>query len=124
MLKSINLGVAFVLELCLLVAFAYLGFQLGATPLVKVVLAIGAAVLVALIWGRYMAPKSETRLTGAAYLALKFVLFGLAALGLAIFGQGTLAIIFAVVSLINQVLLLVWQQETLQEVSPKKKHPA
>jgi hypothetical protein len=124
MLKSINLGVAFVLELCLLVAFAYLGFQLGATPLVKVVLAIGAAVLVALIWGRYMAPKSETRLTGAAYLALKFVLFGLAALGLALFGQGTLAIIFAVVSLVNQVLLLVWQQETLQEVSPKKKHPA
>jgi hypothetical protein len=124
MLKSINLGVAFLLELCLLIAFAYVGFQIGATPLVRVVLAIGAAVLVTLIWGRYMAPKSDARLTGAAYLALKFVLFGLAALGLAVFGQSALAIIFAIVAVINQVLLLVWQQETLQEVGSKKKHPA
>jgi hypothetical protein len=123
-LKAVNLGVAFVLELCLLAAFAYVGFQIGETPLVKVVLGIGAAVLAALIWGRYMAPKSETRLTGTAYLALKFVLFGLAALGLANFGQGMLAIIFTVVLLINQVLLLVWRQETTPDGSPKKKRPA
>jgi hypothetical protein len=70
-------------------------------------LGIGAPLLAALIWACFMAPKSTRRLTGTSYLALKFILFGLAAIGLAIAGQPTLAILFAVVAVINQVLLLV-----------------
>ncbi len=119
-MKSINLGVAFLLELCMLAALAYWGFQTGQTLLVRLVLGIGAPVLAALIWGRYMAPLSATRLTGAAYLVLKFVLFGLAALGLATTGQITLAIIFAVISVINQVLLFAWQQETMSDAKNNK----
>jgi hypothetical protein len=111
-LKSVNLGVAFLLELGMLAAFAYWGFQTGSNLPVKLVLGIGVSMLVVLIWGRFMAPRSETRLTGAPYLLLKLILFGAAAIALAVAGQTTLAVVFAVVAVINQILLLVWKQES------------
>lgn len=110
-LKAINLGVTFLLELCMLAAFAYWGFTTGTMLLTQLLLGIGVPVLVVLVWGRFMAPKSSTRLTGAAYLVLKFILFGAAALALAVVGQTTLAILFMVASVINQVLMLVWKQD-------------
>jgi hypothetical protein len=113
-LKAINLGVTFLLELCMLAALAYWGFQTSENLPVRIVLGIGAPVLAVVIWGRFLAPRSTIRLTGLAYLALKFILFGLAALALAAAGQPTLALIFVVVAVINQVLLLVWKQETAE----------
>jgi Protein of unknown function (DUF2568) len=114
-LKPINLGIAFLLELCMLAALAYWGFQTGSSLFLKIVLGIGAPVLAVVIWARFMAPKSQTRLTGSSYLVLKLILFGAAAMALAAAGQTTLAIIFAVVAVINQILLMVWQQETLAD---------
>ena len=108
-LKTINLGVAFLLELAMLAALAYWGLQTEASLLLRIVLGVGAPLIAALIWARFMAPKSKTRLTGTAYLALKFVLFGAAAVALAAAGQSTLAVVFVVVAVINQVLLMVWQ---------------
>ncbi len=116
-LKSVNLGVTFLLEVCMLAALAYWGFQASDNPLLKIVLGAGAPLLAALIWWRFMAPRSATRLTGSAYLLLKLILFGAAAIGLAAAGQTTLAILFAVISVINQVLLIVWKQEILPPTS-------
>lgn len=110
-LKSINLAVAFLLELCMLAALAYWGFQAEST-LLKIVLGIGAPALAIVIWGLFMAPRSPRRLTGWAYLILKSVLFGIAAIVLAAAGQAALAVVFVAVAVINQILLLVWQQET------------
>ena len=115
-LKAINLGITFLLELGMLAAFAYWGFTTGSTLPVQLLLGIGVPLLAILIWGRFMAPKSSTRLTGMAYLVLKSILFGAAALGLVAVGQTTLAVIFVVVSVINQILLLVWKQETFEQV--------
>jgi hypothetical protein len=109
MLKSLNLVLAFTLELAMLAALAYTGFQIDG-PL-RFVVGIGAPLLAILIWGRFLAPKSTTRLTGWAYLAAKFTLFGIAAIGLALVGQAALAIIFIVVSVVNQVLLVAWGDE-------------
>jgi hypothetical protein len=111
-LKTINLGVAFLLELAMLAAFAYWGLQTDASLPLRVVLGIGVPLLAALIWARFMAPKSARRLTGTRYLLLKFILFGLAAIALAVAGQSTLAVVFVVVAVINQLLLVVWKQET------------
>src|SRR5258707_14085376 len=111
-LQVINLGIAFLLELCMLGALAYWGFQVTDSVPLKVLLGIGVPVVVIVIWARFMAPNSTTRLTGTAYLLVKLVLFGAAAIALAFAGQVTLAIIFAVVAVINQVLLIVWKQET------------
>ena len=113
MLKSLNLALTFFLELAMLAALAYAGFQI-ASPL-RVVVGIGAPLLAILIWARFLAPKSPTRLTGTAYLIAKFTLFGIAAIGLAIVGQTMWAIVFVVVSVVNQLLLGVWRDEN----SPK-----
>ncbi len=115
-LQSLNLAVAFLLELCMLAALADWGAHAGRTTPVKNLLAVGTPLLAALIWGVFLAPSSSARLQGLAYLALKTVLFGLAAVGLALAGHITLAIVFAVVSVINQVLLLVWRQDTRKPV--------
>ena len=61
-----------------------------------------------------MAPRSETKLTGWSYIAVKSTLFGLAALALAAAGQVTWAMIFVAVVVVNQVLLITWKQDTLQ----------
>src|SRR5579859_2070207 len=111
--KAFNLAIAFLLELCALAALAFWGFQTGSTTLIKVLLAIGAPLVVAVIWGRFMAPTSRTRLRGRAYLAVKIVIFGIAAIALAVAGQGTLAIIFAVIAIINQLMLPKTDQDSL-----------
>jgi hypothetical protein len=109
LLKSINLALAFLLELAMLAAYAYWGFQTGTTTILKVVLGIGIPLFVAVVWGFFMAPKAPKHLQGAAYLALKVVLFGLAIVALIVVGNRALGIVLAAMFVINTVLLYVWQ---------------
>jgi hypothetical protein len=108
-LKTLNLSLAFFLELAMLAAFAYWGFHTGQSTIAKIGLGIGIPLLVVVIWGRFMAPNSSTRLRGAAYLALKFLLFGLAVAALITTSNDTLGIVFGGVVLINAILLYVWK---------------
>ncbi len=117
MLKAINLALAFVLELVMIAAYAYWGFRLTDSLLLNVALGIGAPLLVMVIWGLFLAPRSEKRLTGASYLVLKSVLMGGSMMALAVAGQPTAAIIFAVVAVINQGLLILWNQETFEQAA-------
>ncbi len=112
-LKLVNLGITFLLELCMLAALAFAGLQVNGSLYLKIGLAIGAPLLAAVIWGRFMAPTAARRLTGTSYLLLKLILFAVAAIALAFAGQPTLAVIFAIVSVINQVLLIAWHQDTV-----------
>jgi hypothetical protein len=114
-LKYINTGLAFLLELCMLAALGYWGFQMGGSLPLQLLLGIGAPLVAILVWARFMAPRSGTRLTGSRYLLLKLIIFAVAALALAAAGQMTLAIIFAIVAVINQVLSIIWKQETLPQ---------
>jgi hypothetical protein len=114
MLKAINLGVAFLLELAMLVMFGTWGFQASTETIFRVGLGIGTPLLAIIIWSIFLAPRSERRLKGISYLVLKSLLFGVAAIAFVAAGQGTLALIFVVVAIINQGLLLAWKQETLQ----------
>jgi Protein of unknown function (DUF2568) len=109
-LKSVNLALAFLLELAMLAAFAYWGFQSGSSTLLKIFMGIGIPLLVIVIWGIFMAPNSARHLQGGAYLALKAVLFGLAVMALMAAGRTTLGVVFAVVVVINTILVYVWGQ--------------
>src|SRR5689334_17214504 len=108
-LRTINLALAFLLELAMLAAYAYWGFQTGTTIILKVLLGIGIPLIVAVIWGLFMAPNSPRRLQGAAYLVVKVVLFGLAIAALIVVGNRTLGILFAAVFVINTILLYIWE---------------
>ena len=109
-LKSINLGVRFLLELCMLAAVGYWGFKTGSGWFLKIASGIGGPVLIAVIWGMFVAPKAAYPLHGFVLLAMEAVLFGLGVVALYATGKHSLAWGFAVVVVVNRVLMLVWKQ--------------
>jgi hypothetical protein len=109
-LKGINLGLAFLLELGVLVALGYWGFTVGPNTFVKVVLGLGAPALAVVVWAIFGAPKSPTQLQGAAYLALQAVFFGGGALALVVAGQRGLGVAFALIALVNCTAAAIWRQ--------------
>lgn len=109
-LKGANLALAFALELCLLAALGYWGFHVGQGALAKWALGLGAPLLLAVIWGAFMAPKAWRPLPGPLHLAAAVVLFGLGVGALYAAGQQRLAVLFALAFAVNQGLALVWRQ--------------
>lgn len=110
MLKGMNLGVAFLLELGAVVAYGYWGFVVGPNTLAKIALGLGAPALAIIVWAIFGAPKSTTQLQGAAYLALQAVFFGGGALALVVAGQRDLGIAFALIALVNSTAAAIWRQ--------------
>ncbi|HEX7103777.1 MAG TPA: YrdB family protein [Nitrolancea sp.] len=109
-LRAANLGLRFVLELCMLAALAYGGFRNGNGTLRHVVLGIGAPLLAAIYWGLFLSPKATFRLPLLVRLTFEIVVFGLAIVALYASGQHLLAIIFAIVAIVSRSLLLLWPQ--------------
>ena len=109
-LKSANLLLRFLLELCALAALGYWGFQFGQNLPVKIGLAIGAPLIAAVVWGMFVAPKASVPVPVWLWLALQAIIFGLAAAGLLAAGQRTLAIALVLAVLVNGILLYVWRQ--------------
>lgn len=110
LLKGINLGVAFFLELGVLAALGYWGFTTGQNTLLKIILGLGAPAVAIVVWAIFGAPKSSTQLQGAAYLALQAVFFGAGALALAVAGQRGLGIAFALIAVVNSAAAAIWRQ--------------
>ena len=109
-LKGINLTLSFLLELAMLVAFGYWGFNTGSSPLIHWVLGLGVPVVAITIWSIFNAPLSKRRLPRTPRMILEVVMFRFGAVALAVSGQTTLAAIFAVLIVVNQILLYVWKQ--------------
>jgi uncharacterized protein DUF2568 len=100
-----NLALAFLLELLMLAAFAYWGVQVGGGTLAKVALGVGAPLLTIVVWGLFIAPKAVVTLPAPVNLALRVLVFGLAAVGLAVAGQPAWAVVFGVVVAANLALV-------------------
>ncbi|HVN16101.1 MAG TPA: YrdB family protein [Anaerolineales bacterium] len=109
-LKMLNLAVRFLLELCLLVVVGYWGFKTQSGWLMKILFGIGLPVLIAVLWGTFLAPKATHPLSGASFLALELVLFAAGMLSLFASGQPTLGWIYAITVIVNKILLVVWKQ--------------
>jgi hypothetical protein len=109
-LKDANLGLRFVLELCLLAAFGYWGFQVGQGIPSKVLLGIGVPIVVAALWGVFLAPASSSRMGELPRLGLEVVLFSLAVACLSTAGRPNLAVLLAALLTLNRVMLYLWRQ--------------
>lgn len=109
-IKPINLAVRFLLELCLLAALGYWGFQTGQVLVGKIGLGIGLPLGAALIWGIFLAPASDRRLPGPWRLLVELLPFGVALAALYSTQQHFLALSFGLVYLINKILMVVWRQ--------------
>lgn len=110
-LRIINMTVRFVLELCMLAALAYWGFQLDGGWLVRVAVGIGAPLLTATVWGLLIAPKAKRRLAEPWRFLVELVLFGLAAAALVGVARPSLAIALLVVYLLNRLLVILWGEQ-------------
>lgn len=109
-LRGANLGLRFILELCMLAALAYWGFRSGTGTLRHVVLGIGAPLLAAIYWGFFISPKAKFSLAAPVKLALEIIVFAVAILALYASGQHLLAIIFAIIAIVSRSLLVALPQ--------------
>ena len=106
-LKNVNLVLSFLLELGLLAAFGIWGFHTGQTQTAKFLLGGGAALLVAIFWGLFMAPRSSMRVQKPLYPVFKVLLFSLAVIALAAAGRPTLAWVMGGLSVVNNLIDLI-----------------
>jgi len=117
-MKAANLALRFLLELAALAAFAYWGATGPWSSSVRVGLAVGTPAVAALVWGLFVAPRSRVALPTLARLGIGLAVFLSAAAALAARGHGRLAGGFALMAVLNTVLLLVWQQDRVVSRSP------
>lgn len=112
LIKNINLGLAFLLELALLASFGYWGFTTNWGMIARFGLGLGVPVVVAIIWGCFEAPRATWPLPEPWHLLLKLALFGLGVAALFLAGRRGTGIAFAIIIVINIILAYAWGQET------------
>lgn len=110
MLKTLNLALAFLLELVMLYAIGYWGFKLKQDTEVRWAVGIGLPLLAAVLWGVLLAPKSVVASPFPVKMAGKFILLLIASLLLYNAGKQQMAIAFIIVVIINFILLFIWQE--------------
>jgi len=109
-LKLLNLLVRFLLELCMLAAVGYWGFNTQTGLFMKILFGIGLPILIATLWGLFVAPKAAYPLRGASHLTLALLLLFSGAAALFASGKPSLGWAYAITLLVNQFLLFVWKQ--------------
>jgi hypothetical protein len=104
--KGLLLAVRFGLELAALSALGYWGVTTTYAAVSKSVLGLGAPLVAAVLWGLFVSPKArfQSPLLKAVF---EIAVFGGAALALLAAGHAGLAITFAVVALLDSVLVRV-----------------
>ena len=109
-LKSINVAVRFLLEICVLISVGTWGFKTGSGWFIKILLGIGLPLLIAIIWGMFGAPKAAYHLAGLPLLVLEVLVFGSGVVALIATKNYSLVWGFAVIVIINKVLMVIWGQ--------------
>lgn len=109
-IKAINLAAAFFLEIAMLAAFAYFGFHYPQNIVIKYVLVIALPVVAIIFWGYFAAPKSKHRLQQPSRVLFALTMFGAAIFLLNMTGKIMLASVFAIMVIINQLLLFILKQ--------------
>jgi len=107
-IRSINLAVAFLLELCMLAALGYWGFT-AVEGWPGIVLGLAAPLLAAVVWGIFLAPRAARPLTRPLTFWLKVAVFGVAAAALAAAGRPDLAAGLALAVALNMLMLHLWR---------------
>jgi len=109
-LKGLNLLVRFLLELCMLAAVGYWGFKTQSGWSMKILFGIGLPVLIAVLWGMFIAPKAIRPLSGASYLILELILLASGSVAIFASGKPTLGWVYTITLIVNKVLLVLWKQ--------------
>jgi hypothetical protein len=106
--KAANLGLRFACELAALVAVGWWGWT------VSPVLGIVFPLVVAALWGAFIAPKARRRLPDPGRLAVEFVIFAAATVCLVAVGQPVAAAVFAAAATVTALLVRKWPEPIAQ----------
>lgn len=101
------LALRFLLELCLLAAVAVGGWALAGGGVLGGVIAVAAAIVVAAVWGMWIAPRAGRRLADPARFALEVVLFLVGGAALWVVWTPLVGVVFAVASIATAALTRV-----------------
>jgi hypothetical protein len=106
--RGLNLAVAFLLELAALAALAWAGFHIGTSTALHFVFAIVFVVVAVVLWAMFAAAaKPRFAVPGWFKIIIKTLVYGSAVIGLYAGGQHVLAIVFALVIIVNATLIRV-----------------
>ncbi len=105
--ESLTLLIRFLLELCMLAALGYWGFKNGDGTVMKALLGVGAPLLVAVVWGLFIAPKATVEVATAVWIGLQVIVFGAAAVALAAVAPQQLAALFLLVVVLDGAAMAV-----------------
>ena len=109
-LKPGNLLLRFTLELCVLAALAYWGATTTLGLPGRITLAIAVPVLVAAVWFLVAARNARIDLGPVFRLVVEIIIFAAAITALAVRHQLLLAVLLALLYLLNRVLMAIWRQ--------------
>lgn len=108
--KLINLGLRFILEISALVVYGYWGFKIGNSGFTKGLLCIIIPVAIAVVWGVFGSPKASIPLSEPLHLVLEVIVF-LIPVGLLFSINGIkLAIGYGMIAVLNRILMYIWAQ--------------
>ncbi|MEU6164459.1 YrdB family protein [Streptomyces tanashiensis] len=103
-LHVFNEGLAFLLELAALAVLARWGWESAENTALRLLLAIAAPGLAAVVWGLFAAPRARFPVPPAGVLLVKALVFGAAAVALHALDRPVWAVSFAAVALVNTAL--------------------
>ncbi len=109
-LKRANVIVSFLIELAMLLAFAYWGFRTGQNLWLKLALGLGVPLVVIVVWGLFLAPRAGYRADTTLGVVMTSGLFYLAAFALLHAGQPVLCAAMMAAAAVNRTLVVVWKQ--------------
>ncbi|MDQ1147513.1 hypothetical protein QE429_004340 [Bacillus sp. SORGH_AS 510] len=109
-LKAINLGIRFTLEIVVLIILGYWGFHVSQSTVINIVLGIGAPMIAAVIWGMFGAPKAPYTLSSMPFLMLEIVIFGLPVIILFFLNKHTLGFCYGLIAAFNLLFMKIWNQ--------------
>jgi hypothetical protein len=101
---------SFLLEIAMLVAFGYWGFNAAENPWLRWVLGIGVPLVVIIVWGVLLAPTPGQRISSTLGIVLSLFLFYVAALLMYQAGQPVPAAVMFFAAAINRTLVVIWKQ--------------
>jgi hypothetical protein len=114
MLRSLrqgNLLLAFILELGMLAAFCFAGWNLGTVLWLKLALAVGLPVIAIVLWAVWAAPRAgKRRLKMPALMVFKIAMLLAATAAWVVAGQGFIGSIFCALVAINVLGMLGFRQ--------------
>ncbi len=105
MIRLINLGLRFLLELAALGALGYWGAQHGSSTVLRVTFALLCPLAMIAVWGLFVAPKARFGGTRVQRLTLGLVVFLIAAAALVTSGYPELGWTFGALALVNTVVV-------------------